>query len=84
MLISAIRSPYMGKRNLLHLSGKMVFFAAAFGIALALIELPVNLLGGSLIDNAYSPGRILELAATLLTYVLTVLAWEILAELKSR
>ena len=74
----------MGKRNLLHLSGKLVFVAAAFGIALALVELGVNLIGGSLIDYSYSPGRILELAATLLTYVLAVLVWEVLEELKSR
>ena len=74
----------MDKRKILHLSGKLVFVGGAFGIALALIELAVNLFGASLIDNSYSPGRILELSATLMTYVIAVLIWEVLAELKAR
>jgi hypothetical protein len=44
----------------------------------------VQLLGNSLIGNACAPGRIFELSATLLIYVLTVLVWEVLVELKSR
>ena len=74
----------MDKRKLLHLSARLVFIGAAFGIALAFVELATNLIGGSLIDHAYSPGRILELSAALMTYVIAVLIWEVLAELKSR
>ena len=74
----------MDKRKILHLTGKLVFAGGAFGIALAFVELFANLLGGSLIDESYSPGRILELSATLFTYVIAVLVWEVLAELKGR
>ena len=74
----------MRKRILLHLSAKFVFVGAAFGIALAFVELLVNLFGESLINETYSPGRILELSATLLTYVIAVLVWELLSEAKTR
>lgn len=74
----------MDKRKILHLTGKLVFLGATFGIGLAFVELIANLLGGSLIERSYSPGRILELSATLLTYVVAVLVWEVLAELKDR
>lgn len=73
----------MQKRNILHTSARVVFGGAAFGMAIAFIELAANLFGASIIDYQYSPGRILELAATLMTYVIAVLAWEILAELKA-
>jgi hypothetical protein len=74
----------MEKRNILHISARAVFIGASAGILLAFLELGVNFMGTSLIGNAYAPGRILELSATLLIYVLTVLVWEVLAELKSR
>ena len=74
----------MDKRNILHLSARVVFVGASAGILLAFLELAVNFLGTSLIGNTYAPGRILELSATLLIYVLAVLVWEVLAELKSR
>ena len=73
----------MEKRNILHTSAKVVFGGAAFGMAIAFIELAANLFGASIINHEYSPGRIFELAATLMTYVIAVLAWEILAELKA-
>jgi hypothetical protein len=44
----------------------------------------VQFLGNNLIGHACAPGRIFELSATLLIYVLTVLVWEVLVELKSR
>lgn len=74
----------MQKRILLHLSAKLFFVGAAFGMALAFAELLANLFGASLINNAYSAGRILELSATLLTYVIAVLVWEVLTEVKAR
>ena len=74
----------MDKRSILHTSAQVVFIGASAAILLAFIEAGVQLLGNSLIGNTYAPGRILELSATLLIYVLTVLVWEVLAELKSR
>ena len=73
----------MQKRNILHTSARVVFGAAVFGMAIAFIELAANLFGASIINHEYSPGRIFELAAALMTYVIAVLAWEILAELKA-
>ena len=73
----------MDKRSILHISARVIFIGASAAILLAFIELGAQFLGISLIGNAYTPGRILELSATLLIYVLTVLVWEVLAELKS-
>jgi hypothetical protein len=72
------------KRKALHLSAQLIFVGAAFGIFLAFVELAANLAGVSLIGYGYPPGRLLELSATLLTYVIAVLAWEVLSELKAR
>ncbi len=74
----------MDKRNILHNSARVVFIVAAAAILLAFLELGVQFLGTSLIGHTYAAGRILELSAMLLIYVLTVLVWEVLGELKSR
>ncbi len=74
----------MDKRNILHNSARVVFIVAAGAILLAFLELGVQFLGTSLIGHTYSAGRILELSAMLLIYVLTVLVWEVLEELESR
>ena len=73
----------MDKRSILHTSARVVFIAASAAIFLAFIEWGAQFFGTSLIGNTYAAGRILELSATLLIYVLTVLVWEVLAELKS-
>ena len=74
----------MDKRNILHTSARVVFIAASAAIILSFLELGAQFFGTSLINQTYASGRILELSATLLIYVLTVLVWEVLAELKSR
>ena len=74
----------MDKRAILHLSAMVVFVGAAAGMAFGFVELAANLLDRSLIAYAYSPGRLLELAATLMPYVIAVLAWEILQELRTK
>ena len=74
----------MNKHDILHNSARIVFIGASAAILLAFLELGAQFFGTSLIGNAYAAGRILELSATLLIYVLTVLVWEVLAEIKSR
>ena len=74
----------MDKRSILHTSARVVFIGASAAIFLAIIEWVVQFFDTSLIGNTYAAGRILELSATLLIYVLTVLVWEVLVELKSR
>ena len=74
----------MNKHDILHNSARIVFIGASAAILLAFLELGAQFFGTSLIGRAYAAGRILELSATLLIYVLTVLVWEVLAEIKSR
>jgi hypothetical protein len=59
-------------------------FWTSTAIVLALLEGRLRLFGTSLISHTYTPERILELSATLLIYVITVLVWEVLADLRSR
>jgi hypothetical protein len=74
----------MNKHDILHNSARIVFIGASAAILLAFLELGAQFFGTSLIGHAYAPGRILELSATLLIYVLTVLVWEVLEEMRSR
>jgi hypothetical protein len=74
----------MDKHRILHNSARAVFLGAAAAIVLAFVEWGANFLGSSLIGYAYAPGRILELSATLLIYVVAVFAGGILRQLQSR
>ena len=62
---------------------RTVFTIATATILLAFVEGFVELFGGSLISRFYSPGRLLELAATLLVFVIVQLLRQIRDELKS-
>lgn len=62
---------------------RTVFIIATATILLAFVEGFVQILGGSLISRIYSPGRLLELAATLLVFVIVQLLRQIRDELKS-
>ena len=74
----------MAKQILLHFSARFVFLAATAGLGIAFLELGLNFLGISMIGYMYAPGRLMELSATLLLYVISVLVWEVLGELKKR
>ena len=74
----------MDKRSILHTSARVVFVGASAAILLAFVELGLQFLDTSLIGATYSPGRLLELSAALLIFVLTVFVWEVLTELKAR
>ena len=73
----------MNKQQILHNVARVFFVGASAAILLAFLEWGVELSGASLIGNAYSPGRLLELSAALLVFVITVLLWDIRNELRS-
>ena len=67
----------MTMQNLLHNAGRLFFLGASATIVLAFMEGVAQIFGISLIAEAYPPGRLLELAATLLIFVIAVLLREI-------
>ncbi len=56
---------------------RMLFIIAAAAIVVAFLEWIADLLGFSIIGELYDPGRLLELAATLLVFVIAVLLRQI-------
>jgi len=63
---------------------RSVFIIATATIMLAFAEGFVQLFGSSLIGHIYSAGRLLELAATLLVFVMVMLLRQIRDELRAR
>ncbi len=68
---------------ILNNSKRVLFLASAALIALAFIEGAAQLVGTSLVSNWYSAGRLLEIAATLLVYVIAVELREIRDEIRT-
>ena len=69
---------------LLHNVARLVFLGASAMIALAFIEGTAQLFGTTLIARMYGPGRLLELAAALMVFVIVVLLREIRDALRAR
>ena len=63
---------------------RTVFIIATMTILLAFAEGFAQLFGQSLISRIYAPGRLLELAATLLVFVIVQLLRQIRDELRAR
>lgn len=74
----------MNIESVLRIAARAAFVGAVGAIALGFIEWIVQLFGQSLIANAYAPGRLLELAAALLVFVIVVLLRQIRDELRQR
>jgi hypothetical protein len=64
-------------QTLLHNTARLAFLGAATAMALVLLELVGQFIGFSLTGKMYSLGRIMELAATLLVFVIVVILREI-------
>ena len=60
-----------------------LFLLATAAIVIAFLEWIASFLGFSLIGEMYVPGRLLELAATLLVFVMAVLLRQIRDELRA-
>ena len=73
----------MNIQSLLHNVARLAFLGASATIALAFLELVAQILGASLIGEMYSSGRLLELAAALLVFVIAVELREIRDELRA-
>ena len=73
----------MNMQTLLHNMARLAFLGASAAIALVFLELIATFLGISLIGKMYSLGRILELAATLLVFVIAIMLREIRDELRT-
>jgi hypothetical protein len=58
-------------------SMRVLFITSAALIALAFTEWAAQLAGTTLVGRWYSPGRLLEIAATMLVYVIAVYLREI-------
>ena len=71
----------MSLQVFLNNSRRALFIASAVLIALAFIEWAAQLAGTTLVSQWYSAGRLLEIAAALLVYVIAVLLREIREEL---
>ena len=61
---------------------RTLFIIASLGIAVAFLEGIGDIVGISLIGDAYTPGRLVELAAALLVFVVAVLLRQIRDELR--
>ena len=70
-------------RVLLENATRAFFLLSAILIGVSFAELAVQFFGASLIGNWYSPGRLLEIAATLLVMAIALLLREIRNELRS-
>jgi hypothetical protein len=73
----------MDMQRILHIVGRVLFIGASAAILLAILEFAVEFFGTSLIGYSYSPGRLLELSAALLVFVMTILLWDIRNKLSS-
>ena len=70
--------------NLYKIFSRFLFFLALAMLAVAFIEMAVSLLGYSVLSGLYSTGRLIELSAALLIFVITVLLRQIRDTLKNQ
>lgn len=73
----------MDLNKIASLAGNACFWLAFLALAAGLLEWLVQLAGFSLVGRLYSAGRLLELAAALLVFVIAVTLREIVIELRS-
>ena len=74
----------MTLQDLLHNLARVLLVGASAGILLAFLELIAQFFATSLIGEAYPPGRLLELSATLLVFVIAVFLREIRDALRAK
>lgn len=67
----------MNLTTIYHWFSRAFFFAALILLGLAAVELVANLADQTILRGAYSAGRLIELAAALLVFVITILLRQI-------
>jgi len=68
--------------HLFHLLARIFFVVALAMLALVAIELVLNAAGYTLLRDLYTKGRLLELAATMVVFVIAILLRQIRDQLK--
>ncbi len=63
--------------NLYKIFARSLFFVALAILAVSFFEMAANLLGYTILRGAYTSGRLVELSAALLIFVVTVLLRQI-------
>ena len=74
----------MNVDNLYKIFSRFLFFLALAILAVAFIEMAVNSLGYSVLSGLYTTGRLIELSAALLVFVITVLLRQIRDALRNQ
>ena len=67
----------MNMTMIYRLFGRLFFFLALGILSVAIIEILVNFLDYTILRGAYTAGRLIELSAALLVFVITVLLRQI-------
>ena len=73
----------MNLESLYHWFARLFFFVGLALLGIAALEVVMNLLGFTILRDYYSKGRLVELAAALLVFVIAVLLRQIRDELKT-
>ena len=86
--IGVMQSPFriikMNINSILDHIANAILLVAAITVPFAFVELAAQFLGKSLTNGFYSPGRIIELTAMLLTFAIAIWLRQIHIALKSR
>lgn len=72
----------MNLESIYHWFARLFFFIGLALLGAAVLEAVMNQLGYTILRGYYSKGRLVELAATLLVFVITILLRQIRDELK--
>ena len=67
----------MNMTMIFHLFARLFFFLALGLLGVAIIEILLNFLDYTILRGAYTAGRLIELSAALLVFVITVLLRQI-------
>ncbi len=70
--------------NLCKIFARFLFFLALAMLAVGFVEIAANLLGYTVLSRAYTGGRLVELSAALLVFVVAVLLRQIRDALANR
>jgi len=70
--------------NLYKIFSRFLFFLALAMLAVGFVEITANLLGSTVLSGAYTGGRLVELSAALLVFVVAILLRQIRDALANR
>ena len=74
----------MNVDNLYKIFSRFLFFLALAVLAVAFIEMAADSLGASILSGLYTTGRLIELSAALLIFVITILLRQIRDALRNQ